>query len=164
MHLHYKRKFFFLYCLRSCFISDDWWLGSDTSTHSQLQVPDILDNAYVVVDYENGVRGMLDLCMFAEGSRNEQEICVVGTRGKVCISTSIATFSKDSEQVSETNLNFLILQNCPVQLLMLGMQKSNLSFYSSFEEQSISSLGRGRLLYQRALFDLGHGIVAEKEF
>jgi predicted dehydrogenase len=128
------------------------------------EVPDILDNAYVVVDYENGVRGMLDLCMFAEGSRNEQEICVVGTRGKVCISTSIATFSKDSEQVSETNLNFLILQNCPVQLLMLGMQKSNLSFYSSFEEQSISSLGRGRLLYQRALFDLGHGIVAEKEF
>jgi hypothetical protein len=96
MHLHYKRKFFFLYCLRSCFISDDWWLGSDTSTHSQLQVPDILDNAYVVVDYENGVRGMLDLCMFAEGSRNEQEICVVGTRGKVCISTSIATFSEDS--------------------------------------------------------------------
>ncbi len=57
-------------------------------------MPDILDNAYVVVDYENGVRGMLDLCMFAEGSRNEQEICVVGTRGKVCISTSIATFPK----------------------------------------------------------------------
>jgi hypothetical protein len=48
-------------------------------------VPDILDNAYVVVDYENGARGMLDLCMFAEGSRNEQEICVVGDRGKVCL-------------------------------------------------------------------------------
>jgi predicted dehydrogenase len=52
----------------------------DESYHGE--VPDILDNAYVVVDYENGVRGMLDLCMFAEGSRNEQEICVVGTRGK----------------------------------------------------------------------------------
>ncbi len=48
-------------------------------------MPDILDNAYVVVDYENGARGMLDLCMFAEGSRNEQEICVVGDRGKVCL-------------------------------------------------------------------------------
>ncbi|CAK9276465.1 unnamed protein product [Sphagnum jensenii] len=46
------------------------------------EVPDILDNAYVIVDYENGARGMLDLCMFAEGSRNEQEICVVGDRGK----------------------------------------------------------------------------------
>ncbi len=129
-------------------------------------MPDILDNAYVVVDYENGVRGMLDLCMFAEGSRNEQEICVVGTRGKVCISTSIAMFSKDSEQVSETNLNSLTfdIAKLPCASLMLGMQKSNLSFYSSFEEQSISSLCRGRLLYQRALFELGHGIVAEKEF
>lgn len=48
-------------------------------------MPDILDNAYVVVDYENGARGMLDLCMFAEGSRNEQEICVVGDKGKVCL-------------------------------------------------------------------------------
>ncbi len=48
-------------------------------------MPDILDNAYVVVDYENGARGMLDLCMFAEGSRNEQEICVVGDIGKVCL-------------------------------------------------------------------------------
>lgn len=48
-------------------------------------MPDILDNAYVVVDYANGARGMLDLCMFAEGSRNEQEICVVGDRGKVCL-------------------------------------------------------------------------------
>lgn len=46
-------------------------------------MPDILDNAYVIVEYENGSRGMLDLCMFAEGSRNEQEICVVGDTGKV---------------------------------------------------------------------------------
>lgn len=44
---------------------------------------DILDNAFVIVDYANGVRAHLDLCMFAEGSRNEQEISVVGDRGKV---------------------------------------------------------------------------------
>ena len=44
---------------------------------------DILDNAYVIVEYENGVRSMLDLSMFAEGSRNEQEISAVGTTGKV---------------------------------------------------------------------------------
>lgn len=46
-------------------------------------MPDILDNAYVIVEYENGSRGVLDLCMFAEGTRNEQEICVVGDAGKV---------------------------------------------------------------------------------
>lgn len=44
---------------------------------------DILDNAFVIVDFENGVRGMLDLSMFAEGSRNEQEICVVGDKAKI---------------------------------------------------------------------------------
>ncbi|KAG4117259.1 hypothetical protein ERO13_D12G218600v2 [Gossypium hirsutum] len=45
-------------------------------------VPDIIDNAYVIVEFDNGARGMLDLCMFAEGSKNEQEISVVGHTGK----------------------------------------------------------------------------------
>ena len=44
---------------------------------------DILDNAYVIVEFENGVRAMLDLCMFAEATHNQTEISVVGDRGKV---------------------------------------------------------------------------------
>lgn len=48
-----------------------------------VQVPDIIDNAYVIIEFDNGSRGMLDLCMFAEGSKNEQEISVVGDIGKV---------------------------------------------------------------------------------
>jgi predicted dehydrogenase len=47
------------------------------------RTPDILDNAYVIVNFENGIRAMLDLCMFAEASKNEQEICVVGDKGKI---------------------------------------------------------------------------------
>ncbi len=47
------------------------------------ETPDIVDNAYVVIDYTNGARGMLDLCMFAEASKNEQELSVVGDCGKV---------------------------------------------------------------------------------
>ncbi|KAL4178680.1 hypothetical protein AMTRI_Chr13g83480 [Amborella trichopoda] len=46
------------------------------------KVPDIIDNAFVIIEFENGSRGMLDLCMFAEGSKNEQEISVVGHIGK----------------------------------------------------------------------------------
>lgn len=46
------------------------------------KVPDIIDNAYVIVEFDNSSRGMLDLCMFAEGSKNEQEISVVGDAGK----------------------------------------------------------------------------------
>ena len=44
---------------------------------------DILDNAYVIVEYANSVRTMLDLSMFAEGGQHEQEITVVGDKGKL---------------------------------------------------------------------------------
>jgi myo-inositol 2-dehydrogenase/D-chiro-inositol 1-dehydrogenase len=47
------------------------------------EVPDILDNAFVIVEYDSGARAMLDLCMFAEGSRWEQEISVTGDAGKI---------------------------------------------------------------------------------
>lgn len=47
------------------------------------ETPDILDNAYVIVEYDSGVRAMLDLCMFAEATKNQEEVVAVGTRGKV---------------------------------------------------------------------------------
>ena len=45
--------------------------------------PDILDNALVIVEFANGVRGALDLCMFAEGGRFEQEITLTGDAAKM---------------------------------------------------------------------------------
>ncbi len=47
------------------------------------EVPDIVDNAFVVVDYRGGARAMLDLCMFAEASEHQEEISVVGPLGKI---------------------------------------------------------------------------------
>jgi predicted dehydrogenase len=44
---------------------------------------DILDNAFVIVEYDNGARAHLDLCMFAEATHNQEEISVVGSAGKV---------------------------------------------------------------------------------
>ena len=44
---------------------------------------DILDNGYVIVDFENRARAMLELCMFAEGSEYQEEISAVGSKGKV---------------------------------------------------------------------------------
>jgi predicted dehydrogenase len=43
---------------------------------------EIFDNAYVIVEFANNMRAMLDLSMFAEVGRNEQEIAVVGSHGK----------------------------------------------------------------------------------
>lgn len=45
--------------------------------------PDILDNGYVIVDFENGARAMLELCMFAEGSRYQEEVIAIGPHGKI---------------------------------------------------------------------------------
>ena len=47
------------------------------------RTPDIVDNAYVVVDYDDGARAVLDLCMFAEATHNQQEFAVMGDAGKV---------------------------------------------------------------------------------
>jgi len=47
------------------------------------QVPDIIDNAYVIVDFDGGTRALLDLCMFAENSTNEVEVAATGESGKV---------------------------------------------------------------------------------
>ena len=61
--------------------------GSQAVNHLDEQYdgrrPDIIDNAYVIVDYDSGVRAMLDLCMFAEATTNEQELAVVGDGGKI---------------------------------------------------------------------------------
>jgi predicted dehydrogenase len=47
------------------------------------RTPDILDNAYVIVDYPSGARAMLDLCMFAEGTLDNEQIVVVGDQGRL---------------------------------------------------------------------------------
>ncbi|UZD91906.1 Gfo/Idh/MocA family protein [Cognatishimia activa] len=47
------------------------------------EVSDIWDSAYVIVDFENGARGMLELCMYAEGSKFQEEISAVGPEGKI---------------------------------------------------------------------------------
>jgi predicted dehydrogenase len=47
------------------------------------QVPDVWDSAYVIVDFAGGARAMLELCMFAEGSRYQEELSAVGPAGKI---------------------------------------------------------------------------------
>ncbi|MDE3239584.1 MAG: Gfo/Idh/MocA family oxidoreductase [Paracoccaceae bacterium] len=47
------------------------------------KTPDIWDNAYVIVEFASGARAMLELCMFAEGARYQEEISAVGPVGKI---------------------------------------------------------------------------------
>ncbi len=47
------------------------------------EVPDIIDNSFTTVDFANGVRAMLDLCMFADGAENQEEIVAVGDKSRL---------------------------------------------------------------------------------
>ncbi|MBT53879.1 MAG: oxidoreductase [Mameliella sp.] len=47
------------------------------------RAPDIWDNGYVILDFAGGARAMLELCMFAEGSRYQEEISAMGPSGKI---------------------------------------------------------------------------------
>jgi len=83
--------FFDLMCL---IVGDDpvrvYASGAQDSNHLderyEGRVPDILDNALVIVDFANGVRALLDLCMFADGARSEQEIVATGDRARIDVS------------------------------------------------------------------------------
>ncbi|NBY51778.1 MAG: gfo/Idh/MocA family oxidoreductase, partial [Actinobacteria bacterium] len=43
---------------------------------------DMLDSAYVIVEYASGKRAMLDLCMFAENTVDKEHISVTGDAGQ----------------------------------------------------------------------------------
>jgi myo-inositol 2-dehydrogenase / D-chiro-inositol 1-dehydrogenase len=47
------------------------------------KTPDILDSAFVIVEYPSGARASLDLCMFAENSVDNEHVSVVGSEGKI---------------------------------------------------------------------------------
>ncbi len=47
------------------------------------RTPDILDSAYAILEYPSGARAMLDLCMYAENSVDNEHITVVGDEGKL---------------------------------------------------------------------------------
>ena len=60
--------------------------------------PDIIDNAYVIVNFENGARSLLELCMFAENSDMQEELVATGNKGK--IETSVP--SNESGKISSS--------------------------------------------------------------
>lgn len=45
--------------------------------------PDILDSAFAIVEYASGARAMLDLCMYAENTVDNEQISIIGDEGKL---------------------------------------------------------------------------------
>ena len=47
------------------------------------RTPDIIDNSFTTVDFANGVRAMLDLCMFADGAEQQEEVIATGDAARL---------------------------------------------------------------------------------
>ena len=61
--------------------------------------PDIIDNAYVIVNFENGARSLLELCMFAENSDMQEELIATGNKGKIETSVPSDDAGKTSSNI-----------------------------------------------------------------
>lgn len=47
------------------------------------KTPDILDNSFTTIDFANGARALLDLCMFADGAEQQEEIAATGDKARL---------------------------------------------------------------------------------
>ena len=45
--------------------------------------PDVIDNSFTIVDFADGTRAMLDLCMFADGAEHQEEISATGDKARL---------------------------------------------------------------------------------
>lgn len=130
------------------------------------ETPDILDNAYVVVDFENGVRAMLDLCMFAEASRDQEEIVAIGDRGKVeCGIPSSTLTIGERRPVERMGLALpLIQETIPVdpELLELGHHNGATFFQHEHFLRMIREGGRPEVTAADGLRAVVMGAAAER--
>ena len=104
------------------------------------ETPDILDNSYTVVDFENGVRAMLDLSMFADGAENQEEITAVGDQARldVLIPESAIVFSP---RVGFMNPKRVEREHVPVDETALAAGQHHGSTY--YQHQHFNAVVRG---------------------
>ncbi|MCP4791381.1 MAG: Gfo/Idh/MocA family oxidoreductase [Gammaproteobacteria bacterium] len=133
--------------------------------------PDILDNAFVTVDFRNGARGMLDLCMFAEGSYWQEVISLTGAKGRVdaCI-PGPARFSKDGKErksqlvISERASKQQITQDVAVDETILSAGDHHGSTYyqhQKFLQLVTTGIGQPEVTIEDALWSVRVGEAAE---
>ncbi len=106
------------------------------------ETPDILDNAYVIVDFESGARALLDLCMFAEASRNQEEISATGDRGKLESFIPSSDFVRGLRRGGEQGRPLVETENIPVDPIALAAGFHHGATY--FEHQAFVRAVRGQ--------------------
>ena len=135
------------------------------------QAPDIIDNGYVVVDFENGSRGMLDLCMFAEGSFWQEVISVTGGKARVdaCVPAPLRFSEGGAEHhaqivISEREHRRVMTENIVVDHAVLAAGDHHGSTYfqhQRFRDMALSGSGAPEVSLLDGLWSVRVGEAAE---
>ena len=129
-------------------------------------IPDVIDNAYVIVDFDNGARALLDLCMFAEASRDQEEIAATGDRGKVECGIPSSTLTIGERQPVERMGVALPLhkESIPVdpELLELGHHNGATFFQHERFHRMVSEGGTPEVTVEDGLKAVMIGAAAER--
>ncbi|WP_371170742.1 Gfo/Idh/MocA family protein [Aliiroseovarius sp. 2305UL8-7] len=136
------------------------------------RTPDIIDNAFVTVDFANGARGMLDLCMFAEGSYWQEVISVTGAKARVDAKVpGPARFSVDGkERSSEIEISHraskeIICEEVEVDetVLAAGDHHGSTFFqHQRFRDLVLSGEGKPEVTLEDGLWSVRVGEAAEE--
>jgi predicted dehydrogenase len=62
------------------------------------EVPDIIDNSFTTVEFAGGARAMLDLCMFAEGSEEQEMLVAIGDTAKLEVGIPSGVITRSPRQ------------------------------------------------------------------
>jgi len=123
------------------------------------ETPDILDNAFAVVEFEGGCRALLDLCMFAEASRNHNEITAVGDAGKVECSvpdSNVVIGIRESRKIE--------VHHVPVdeRILKAGFHHGSTWFQHLAFQRAIRGEGEVEVTTEDGLWAVAMGIAAQR--
>ncbi len=134
--------------------------------------PDIIDNGFVVVDFESGARGMLDLCMFAEASYWQEVISVTGDLARVdaCVPAPLR-FSENGEEhhaqivISEREGRRVLTEDVVVDhdVLAAGDHHGSTYFqHERFRDMALSGGGAPEVSLEDGLWSVLIGEAAER--
>ena len=136
------------------------------------RTPDIIDNAFVVVDFDNGARGMLDLCMFAEGSYWQETIAITGEKARVEAKVpGPARFTTDGKErasvveISDRLTKNVICEEVHVDAAVLGAGDHHGStFYQHQKFRDLVASGKGapEVTLEDGLWSVRVGEAAEE--
>jgi len=120
---------------------------------------DIVDNAFVIVDFEGGGRALLDLCMFAEASREHNEIAVTGDVGKVeCAVPSFNVYlgRRDHGQVTTET------ETTDATALAIGQHYGSTLYEHLAFQAAVRGVGPVEVTAEDGLYAVAIGVAAER--